>query len=1230
MGTLENAANKVSTNMLETFSGAINIAPIKLSGKYKLFVDLNNDFWLDDYSGRRKKVDKNQQFLPQVANFLKTKTQLASENCLPYGAYQNRTTKSYHAPIYINNASTIPRFFTIAHVLDETIPDATFLHKYGDIVSIIDFTKIGLTNIFNEILSSKYFEYPFYFNFEDSYINVYGYSIDSDCGCCKKFDLKSSQANQPYIDVLNNRLLNSFANNGLFFPKFLNIEFEFKYVNNFKPFNNFFGFYSQGNIVDTVDPAKFVVCAEDRLASFSYKQVKHQPTLASFDDLLSTVTILDISNQIPQLRFYVHKISVNDSIKIRYPNGDVYFEYVVQQSDIVETSLNQTLIKICANASKKSGRNFLFSVKDSCVTVKSNIADKFIEDYSISFPFYFKILDRYSESDSNYYKFRAITSADVNLCINTKLIDAVVNVKINGVSYQIVDKFQYDSYHILRLNTDIAINGNTLIEIYETKQQQLIELNPIAWLDTNSQLSAIHQFDKTAYCTELKQLFANGNTQSEELKQLSEEVVNDFQLSLAATTLPYIAEDSSTQELEEASLVAQDNSNTEQIRTMLFSSPGCTAYFTPNILNIDKHFYLKNGNIDFNSMGDDPNKYSWFLINAKCPEYCKNDVRSLRYFTDKPLITSRLVAVNNDYCETIFLGVKYQLPIKYANYQFAVYLNFQDTIDIDISYKFDVSATNKTIYLKINKYLDFVDLIRGGNVNNQPLVDLSFFYAVQKSYNTKSEFLYGFKSGGIMFCDTQHEVLFETTLTRDWKIQNNGTWYICLKRSTDTYTPPFNQLFPETGDLEFYVYSIIKYKGKDYTYISMSVLVKAIKYVTTDWVWCEDIQVKFFDTADIFINKYNAEVAEKIINVKKTNIINTKNETGNIFGDYVKIATIVVDGNQEQYKLLLPEKVLSIKENYFEITKHNTFAENGARVSTVESFKFPEFFRPSYGTQELIQTFDFNNNDNTTPEIKITLFDRNQIWQMIKDIIQIDVKFKFVTSDQIRMLISELIVPNLKEYSDLNNIEIVNSAEYVKLSVVEADYNIAIWNFFGESKIYKLSRYKAPYLPYLPMLPDELAFQLPKYKVNSTLFTIYDSSFGGAGISATGLWQEVKGNVVSSLFCKEDAIEIIIDFQEEINYKQLLASKTTVDDCIILHNNYEYISKFNSNVSTYIVEAYVDWLLASMYKFDHVENELGQILKYQTASKSNTTILLQPLASYYTNFSKLKLVFIRK
>lgn len=1255
---LSNIANDKSTNIFESVTGVLNIAPIKLSGKYKIVIDSNNVLYLDDYNSRRVVIDMSQPFLAQVGNFLSTQTVISNNEYIKYGGFNHGKQKAYHIPLYLNDKNTLPKYFVLNRVQNQTIENSDSLHKYSSIHKLVDLEKIGLFNIFNEILN---FEYPIYFNWDNSTIDIFGYSINELTKINKTISIADNQSNQPTIEVLNNQILNSFVKNNIIFPKFLNIEFEFSYDTDKFEFNNFFGFLSEKNTINVSDFNQELinVSIKNYIDKFTFKQEREIDKIIvsePYIDLYATGTINNIANQIPQVRFTIKNIAAEDYFRIIHPDGSIFFEYIVQSSDMRST-LKDTLNYICKRAQSLSGLNFLFtSVKSNVVnggfiiTIKSNIGDEFVEEYIVDTPNTFK------KTDNEQNNFYGILDNDIEFIGNNDSI--ITTILINNVYYNIVDKYLFNGKNILRLDNDPNISTISIVDFFETKLSTLHKLIPINYYSVNSSIKSLEQFNKYEYIKELTNLFLTNRTDLNnpritEFIEASQHAIDVFDkfndlndyIQYVNDIIIKAADNSDLTITQEISELIYSYHNNVDILNMMFNSAGNTAYLTPNILNIDKKFYDNNGNLDYILLDADRLKFHWFLIKSECPEYLKvseNDVRQLRYFTDLPKITSRLISsdINSLYCETIFLGVKYRLPQKYKNYQFAVYLNYNNDMFIERKYSFDVNNVNKTIFLVINKYIDFIDLIRGGNLDNQPFVDLSFFYSVQESHNSLSEVIYSFKSGGILICDDIVPVMFESNLLNDWKYYDAITnkWYICLKRSSTVITAQFTELFPTEGDFEFYVYSKVKIGDIIYDYASMVFKVKNIRLRNSDYVWCEDLFVEFLPTGRLFLNTGN----DNFIRVQPENIISITPIVDKVYTNYEADATILIDATNTQFKILNPvNEFFSIKKYYFEIVKRVIFDEiTSVPTTTINTFTFDEYIFPDRTYDGLCDLYDINNDtfDSVTNKQKISIFDRNQLWKLIKDILKIDVRFKHNTAAQTRKLINELLVNNLAEYSSLLSIPINETDEFVKINVIQNDTNLVIWKHYPEigsvnpeNKVFKINRYSGVYQPALFKVENELQFQsdiLTNRK--DVLFNIFDNNFGGKNITATGIWKEVSGNIVSSLFCKTTDIVITVEFSQLINYKKILIDSIIIDEMIINNKNETYIKTINGNIDEYIKDSYVIWLLDNFYKLEKITNELGQSIPYNNSESNKYDVLFKSLTSFTTRFEKLIFIFSRK
>lgn len=1371
----ENQSNTFNTNFFETMIGALEIAPIKISGKYKIVLALDGKLYLDDYSNRRILLNADEKFLPQVANFLKTPNQLQNNDILKYGAYQKSNIKSYHIPFYLNS-NLYPKYFGISRIQNEEITKISSVYKYGQILKIVDLEYIGLFKIFNEI--QEMFKYPLYFNWEENFIKLFGYSIDLNTFTEHSMNLNYYQANQPYLEVINNKILNTFEKNNIIYPKFLNFEVEFSYSNEFIYFNNFYGFLSyREKITDLsklINLEKYVIKLQEfKEKDFVSKQInylefKTQEEINNFDfekyvdlqeyiDIDGRGTVEFLSNQKSQVRFKVLNVGVNDVITIKDTSDDIDFQYYIESEDIKST-LYETLKTICLKCTLKTKNKFWFKLEDdSEIKIIWNILDLLEEQYYVEIPEKFIILDRYGNrpntfnSSSNYFKFRKLSNNDICLPGNPNLVNNINQLNINGIFYNIVDRFKFNNKTIIRFDKEHNVSKLAQAEIYLTKTEELFELNSIPVTTFYSEFKSYLPYEQQKYVEELKKKFFNfysewylpslnelnlmrtnlhlegignfgdvvywsssessttqvwrvhfspntttnalrpktssynirairyfilyenepsytlrsegpgegwifdvinnndgtytyfecaknnltggawsnitnvlvGGTDNENGLENTKKIINQPGHTISAASKCYLLNNGTNINLDKYELVKSsinkfnskelpannqyineiDNNllsvnklnltdyNTEKILNINFIN-NQTTFLTPHLLNFDKQFFDQNGNLSPDLLTNDKLRYNWFLIKGICPEYLKSDIRQLRYFETLPKITSNLIKISNTYCETIFLGIKYRLPVKYENYSFAVYYSPNNIIDSSISYNFEINNIDKTIYLKINKYLDFNDLIRGGDIDNEPLIDLSVFYNTINSFSSTSQAVSNFKTIGLNIGNnfgTESWITAES----DFKIFKNSE----ISGGID-----FQTIFPKSGNFELYIYQEVRVDDTKYILTSIKVKLVNIKKVEADNIICEDIHVQFFDITETsidnptFLIKHNIDGTDEVIKITNSNqIFNITNKSENIFGHYNKIVSVLTSTGEtlNNLEIITPNNYISLKENYFRIDLIAGKDMYDNPITNISVFRFPQFMIDTdYETmtdQDILDLFEptinelilYSKNQNSS----IDLFSRNQFWHYTKLLMNRDLKIKELQEFQVRKTINELMINNLINYVKINPILGIftdASVEYIRMEIFEPDKNIVIWDLNNTKKLLMVNRQSTNYQPYLKLSENNIFS-------NKSLFNIYNKNFGGENISATGLWKEVSGNLVSSLFCKEKNIEIIFTPNTvNINIVNLLKNYFEIEKIIILNKNEEYIKKINLNVDEYIKQNYAEYLLNNFYVLDSV------------------------------------------
>lgn len=1146
-------------NKFETLNGVLPVAPIKISGKYKVVVDINGNLYLDDFLGRRVVVDINNEFLPQVANFLSTSTTEPDSNYLKHGCNEYSKQKRYLLPLYLGDINNYPKYFVIHD-------------SYKNIIDFKNLDSIGLTKIFTEI--NNKFDYPIVSNFEEGKLDLYGYCIDSLSKRPYSYNINELLANQNKIENTNNNILNLYVKNNMFYPKFINIEFEFDYVdidNNFV-FEKFTGYLSYGTEVteETFDEDKLNVIISDKWKqSLSFNKFV-------YDEFIGTTTVTNVANKLAEVRFRLRTLSVGDEVVINI-GDEVDFSYSVKASD-VKGKLYETVTRFCNSATRASYNNYIFSIaKHHTDYIEISIINNDNnEEPELIIPNKFNYINGQKH-------FRSITDYDLKI-YNVDELNVDV-IKIKGRERIVDEIFTFDSYTYIRLIDviDIDQGESESIFLYSLKSSKVLELNPIEYLTVDDDLVAEKQYNINEYIKELKDVFLINrqdvdNDNFDVMYNASLEAITLFEESVIEYDRePYVMDiesDNNRKETISTNIVTQTNKLEDKVLKIMFASSGQTSYLTPNVLNYDKRFWETSANVNPLKVDQDYMKFNWFLIKSKTPDYLKDSVAGLRYFTDEPKITSRLVNyTGTSYCESVFLGVRYILPVKYKNYNFAVYLDF-DT-DLELSYRFNINHIDKTIYLVIYKFIDFIDLIRGGNINNDALFDLSLLYNAQSSFNSMSDALYSFKTGGILFCDNVLPVMFEGSTTKNWKVYESTTnkWYICLKRSRTVITDDFTNIFPSQGDSEFYVYSsFVDEYGDEHFYISVKFKVKNIRTLNSDYLWCEDVEAEFYDMSKMFV----LDDDNKMYRVRESNIFTNTPLRGKLFSDYesTMVTTILTDSGNQKFKVFNFDKTISFKQYYFEVTRHVEYKNNGSKDITDTYFTFPECVYPTSANSQMLDTLMTNFErgdtfDNTSYEVTLDLFHRNQVWNLLRELINVDIRFKHTLLSQTRRIINNLLVSNLIERADLSSIQSNIPDESVSLIVNQLDSNVVIWKDYilsnNAPKINQIYRHSGIYLPHLKSTDK---FEDVEFLNNVRDFTL------------------------------------ITDWTKELNYFDLVDNNVTGIDTDLLLNRY--------------------------YKIKYICNEYNQRLDYFINADNEFILSFNDLTTYHERFNKLYLTFERK
>lgn len=1331
---------------IDVQTGVLNIAPIKISGQYKIVIALDGKLYLDDYCGRRVPIDLNTPFLHQVSNFLSVGSVLVNSDSIKYGGYENSGIKTYHIPLYFGdyNNEKLPRFFCVAHVPNETIDNTKNkennrrstinIYRYGELLRVVDFEKIGITKIFEEVISEQYFNYPVYFNFEDNNVKIFGQGINEGYPVVKTIDITNNMANQTYIDVFDNRILNEFVENNIFFPRFLNIELEFEFSSEYIPYHNFHGLISYTNeykeygskIFDKQDIYGYAINLLDNKSN--WKQIKIGDTLKNSEPIPENTydfVINEVEEQPLKFRFKTSSCLPYDKIEINIQSSNEEI-YTIESNDIRSEDLFTNWYRLCEKFTNQSNRELIFEAKkiDKYTVEISITTDN--KDYlgvSVIMPNYYEDLDLFDiiekESQVLYNSFKFQNNRCVNLVYGNQYTDQILcNIFKSDFNDVRIDNCLIPNFNDT-FYTFILIKYNGFINIYFepnnsefdskiinkqsvlhldtfTKENKPLFLYSIPYLTTYDVCKSDKLYDIKKYKDLLKQRFEpyNNPVFKKALEQFNENSITNYE---------YVDYQSN----EDKQQLNQDLTNEANIVDLKFKSVGQTAYNTVNLLNIDEQFWSQNGCPDIQKHRQDDLKFAWFSVldnGIETYRYCR--IQSITNYKFQFNTVSRLIRVSDSLCETIYLGVKYQLPIQYENYCFAVMLDCDNQNYDDLTYNIIVDNLYKQIILVLHKYIDFTDLIRGGNPKAKSVFDIGLLYNITNSSNSSSDNISAFKTCGLLLepyyngqivgSDSKitNLPLFEGKPQKDWIVTKNNKQYFCVRRDLIAAAGTTNDLrllfelgdYPDTPTNECYVYSKceitdpITGKKEIKQYKSVTIKLCNIVELTSDYLWCENIKVKFFDSDKIYVQNVNDELGTEIEYYRRDTFTQYSN---NRSFDFSKNKWNSHSINRTETGKTLVEiysKTFDFKEYYFEITqvlKDNEFGKQ--QLIELNKFTFDSGFFKDRTPEELNMAFKgsehpdsfiisesgldgkFEREEANIYYSKRTLFDYNQLWLLIQNMLKFNLLFKYQTTTQLQQFTDDFTVAKLIEATKLplpilenNNEKNVPTNKYLKVNIVDISRNTVIWDISKilgntEKKIVEINRHSGPYFPHFDEIDIEnyIDFQLNKYKKFGTVMNMYDKNYGNLilneienieypyDISATCLWNELHGNIISTLFCFEREFVLEYNFNEfndTINYRDLLIRHFIYEDLIITDSNSKYLESINKNIRDFTVESFVDNLLNKYYKLESISNELDERIYFWKTKDTNVIQFKNPniYSSDVLMYSKLKFKFSRK
>lgn len=1154
-------SNQIS---LESPSGVLNKAFYQLSGKYKIYISSRSNgykTYLSDYTGYKFEFDLNLPFLSQLSKFLRTETKVSSQ--IKYGGYRKNDIKTYHIPYYFGlDNKPYPESFTLLRTNNQDIETPTNLYNNFpvDIINIKPLHKI-----FDELLDLKHvnsipLNYPvsLVWNVNNQHqIVLHGWNFITECVesiPVNIFDYVFNMIQKDdSIDFLSSLILEEFEKNHLIFPRFINFEFEFDY-NDYIDFQDFFGFLSNNNILNRIPNNVFpsdkkTIISYLKNDNFNYFEEFRQPNLQN--NLLNNRTIetqilyvQDIHEQPEQITFNINNLSINNTLQF-FDGENLLLNYQVIQSDIKDT-LYKTLIYVF---------NKITNISNGIIQSKVT----FINDNNIEINLKFPTKINFKLFNGNLIKLDLISESiklnDVQLINYFDNIDNIDHIVINNTTYNILKTFTFNGYKIFRLDNNPKLTSKTKASIFEKQYEKFIELKPVDYINYINLLTIPKTFDFDKYKLELHNRLGIDITHLENIS-----TYKDSYNILDKDNIPDI-------------FFKQSNCNDLSIHTLNYDM---------DKFSIDNH--CSNTNFNF------------FLIklreNSLVPNYVLNDQRKYLYTNDSikfPHLRSLIYRINDNWCQTIFLGKSYKLHVQYEGYHFSVIYDYDNQFSENPQYYVNVDIVNKTVDLVINYYFPFSNIMRYAN---KSMFDLSLFnikYASLIEYSSQSEIVYSFNNFGIYFgnmINNNHVQELKSIPGYD-----NITSYcdydndrFIVYRTPNTFVD--FTIFQNSTEITLNKFVKITYldeNSKEQTKLVkyVTLILKDIIDLRQNFLSCRDIVVKMFedgfyyDSENVISIEISSENLPKELQEKFTHDVTkviTDNETIIITSDesirlmlfYLQDLTTLIPTNVLQQQVSLRDqwcRLIYHKDSSIEVkTFPNTYASN------LTQEEIEERINPNYNSQEFIDMIS-NMRDSS---FEIDFFNYNPFFTNISLLSQSLVTY-YQNLESINHIFKNISFKNLDNYLENNFLsiydnDILNPNEYpIKISVIEQDIN-------QNSDLKNVKRFSTYYEPHFD-ITNALNFQEDTGNIRSLLSHVSPPN-----------WQENFDSILSTLFVGNDIIINSIFDNNTIDLSTLLLSKIDMykipgilrglDDVTKSHFKKEYSKYLLNNIynpSTVIV-----------------------------------------------------------
>lgn len=533
---------------------------VRMSGNHKLVWKSDSELFIesissDDYisakSFKNISVDVNQGYKHNLYMFFQKVAKRSSiwnvktvearkseifsdqyQDMYKWGAYTETNDLidkrfRFFAPLW--TYGKLPDRFLIFRCPRTSYTRASQYIENGELILSVDMSENSIYGKYLRTLTDdvNFKDYCLFANFGESFIRYYG--IDINSGKFKfntEADMDSYLANERTIQEWNNAITNGWMRGELLCPNILNLEFAFNDPTAQEGFNTYVGVYVKDNDI-TRDEAD-ILQAQQGVIVLNYDNshiIKYEPNstgelvpLEDYTEIISTTTTtqLEKTEMPPIAEIYLPFKPVPGSVfGIEY-KGKRYIE-IYMMEEYIRTDSTDEVLRMIANEINSVILDDIIitaSVVDSTLIIRSNITDEEYENITIILPSVFTMnqptwyteLPEGMSDEQAYHSMRMISYQDV-IINSSQLPTGTTMVEVDGVDYQIEQKFMYRTANVLRLDesfSNVRTIKSSVIKFKKTVSSKFSVLSFIKHVDFDMSMMTspyydIYDFDRQSY-----------------------------------------------------------------------------------------------------------------------------------------------------------------------------------------------------------------------------------------------------------------------------------------------------------------------------------------------------------------------------------------------------------------------------------------------------------------------------------------------------------------------------------------------------------------------------------------------------------------------------------------------------------------------------------------------------------------------------------------------------------